>query len=147
MITNFLRWLEKASRDFIEADPNVNFRRYQAADNDLRALIDLLSPYKDKNSYNLFTLMSEHLTESKYLLNESKLPQFTQLLISSRAYDHHILQEYKKLFQHFQDPKNGSYKFDLILSPFEFYLFVFIYSMKKFHSKSIEPKTPEVMAY
>ena len=88
--------------------------------------------------------MLETLSESKYMLNEAKLPHFTQDLIASRAHTHYILQEYKSLFQQFQDPKDTSYKFDLILSPFEFYLFVFIYSMKKFQTKSLESKVPEV---
>ena len=88
--------------------------------------------------------MLQDLTESKYMLNESRLPTFTQALIANRAYDHYILQEYKRLFQHYQEPKGGSYRFDLILKPFEFYLFVFIHSMKKFQSKSIDPKKPEV---
>lgn len=140
----FLRWLERAYRVCADADPGWHFRRYQSGDADLRAVIDLLSPSRPKNTNNLFTLMLENLTESKYMLNESKLPLFTQALIGSRSYDHYILQEYKQLFQQYQDPKVSSYKFDLILSPFEFYLFVFIYSMKKYQSKSSEPKTPEV---
>lgn len=116
----------------------------QVADTDLRNLIDLLSPHQVKNTNNLFALMLDTPSESKYMLNEAKLPVFTQDLIASRTYNHYILQEYKSLFQQFQDPKDSSYKFDLVLSPFEFYLFVFICSMKKFQTKSIEPKTPEV---
>ncbi len=112
------RWLERAYKDFIEADPNGNFRKYQAAETDLRNLIDLLSPNGGKTTNNLFNLMLQDLTESKYMLNESRLPQFTQTLISNRAHDHYILQEYKKLFQHFLEPKGGSYRFDLILKPF-----------------------------
>lgn len=88
--------------------------------------------------------MLRDITESKYMLNESRLPIFTQALIANRAYDHYILQTYKNLFQHSQEMKGTSYKFDLILCPLEFYLFVFINSMKKFQSRSYEPKNLEV---
>jgi len=141
---NFSRWLERAYRDCTETDPSRNFRKYEAAEADLKKIIDLLSPDHIKNPYNLFSLMLRDITESKYLLNESRLPAFTQALIANRAYDHYILQNYKNLFQHSQEPKGTSYKFDLILCPLEFYLFVFINSMKKFQSRSSEPKNLEV---
>jgi len=132
-------WLEKAYKNYIESDPIRDLTKYQLAESELQNLISLLSP-KSKNTSSLFALVLENLEASKYIPNESNLPNFTKYLISSRSYDHPILLEYKNLFQLQQNPKSSTFKFELILSSFEFYLFVFVHSMKKFKTKASEPK-------
>jgi hypothetical protein len=137
------RWLEKAYKNYIESDPVRDLRKFQSAESDLQNLISLLSP-KSKNASSLFTLVLENLEASKYIPNESNLPNFTKYLISNRAFEHPIMLEYKNLFQLQQNPKNSTSKFELILSSFEFYLIVFIHSMKKFRTKASEPKNIQV---
>ena len=139
-------WLEKAYKNYNEIDPKKSTMSYLKAEMDLKNLINLLSPSRNRQQANLFSLIMENYTTCRYMLNESNLPLYTQYLISSKNLNSYILGEYDVLFNAMGGVKGHSKeKFELILNPYEFYLFVFIFSMKKFKTITSEPKRPEVI--
>jgi hypothetical protein len=84
------------------------------------------------------------------LLHESKFPNHTRDLISQGRFDHPILREYQTFFQcslSTQQKNNAEPKYDFILSSFDFYLTIFVSSMKRLRKKiEDEPKEAKVIS-
>lgn len=138
--------MDQVYSKYLDIERKKAFKKFEveSAEAEINALVELLSPNPGKQGINLFTLIIENYSQTKYYFKYANLPQHTQNLLQSRSTDDHIVHQYFTLFEDAFYRRDRQIASDPAVDCFDFYLLCFVFSLKKMQTLHSDSKSAQV---